>query len=171
MRILIITVITVILFSFFTIQNSFEDSKTKSRFWGDHQMTLYGEPQIDFKVDPLTPIPYIVNSKVQIGNYKTNLFGGGYLKPDYSYYDRQCKSMTGFEYLFSENGDFVRIDYHGKVCYMGAGVKIVNLKFIGSSAKGIFENATIEGTLSGNSDRFEGLYDLKISSVLIYNNI
>lgn len=170
MKYIAIAVISVILISLLPVQNSFEDSKNKSRFWGEHQMTLYGEPQIDFKVDPLTPIPYTVSADVNVGNYKTHLFGGGYVKPDYNYYDKQCKSMTGFEYLFSDNGDFVRIDYNGKVCYMGTGIKSINLTFSGSNAKGIFENAIIDGTLTGNSDRFEGTYDLKITSIVVYNN-
>ena len=170
MRTIAIAVISVILFSSLAVPNSFEDSRNKSRFWGDHTMKLYGDPQIDFKVDPLTAIPYTVDADVHVGNYKINLFGGGYVKPDYNYYDKQCKSMTGFEYLFSDNGDFVRIDYHGKVCYFGTGIKSVNLTFSGSNAKGIFENAVIDGTLSGNSDRFEGIYNLIINSVLVYNN-
>jgi len=166
----IIAIIFLIIFSIITIQNSHEEnSREKARFWGTHDMVLYGEPQIDFKVDPLTPIPYKVNAEVQIGNYKTNLFGGGYLKPDYGYYDRQCKSVQGFEYLFSEKMDFIRIDYTGKICYMGTSIKSVNLVFTGSDPKGVFENSEIGGTLSGNSDRYERTYNLNINSILVYN--
>jgi len=164
-------VIILLLVSVVSISDSFGDSsKRKSRLWGTHEMKLYGEPQIDFKVNPLIETPYVVNADVQIGNYKTNLFGGGFIKPTYGYYDKQCKSLTGFEYLFSENGDFVRVDYKGKVCYIGMNVKSVNMIFTGSSAKGIFENATIDGTLSGNSDRYETLYDLRMNSVLVYED-
>ena len=167
--IIILFVISVV--SVISISDSFADnSKRKSRLWGTHEMKLYGEPQIDFKVDPLVQIPYVVNADLQIGNVKTHLFGGGFIKPDYGYYDRQCKSLTGFEYLFSETQDFVRIDYKGKVCYIGSNVKSVNMVFTGIDATGIFENATIAGTLSGNSDRYETLYDLRMNSVLVYED-
>ena len=168
---LIAVVISSLLMSSFSIHDAYAESKSKARFWGNHEMFLYGEAQIDFRIDPLTWTPYIVNGTVQIGNEKLFLSGGGMIKPDYYYYDKQCKSLKGFEYLFSEKGDSLRIDYFGKVCYMGMNIKTVNLIFSGKDAKGIFENAKIEGTFSGTSDRYEKNYDLMINSILVYNGM
>lgn len=166
-----IAIIILLLFAVGSISDTFGDvSKRKSRLWGTHIMTLYGEPQIDFKVNPLIETPYQVNATLQIGNLKTNLHGGGLIKPTYGFYDRQCKSLDGYEYLFGEKKDFVRIDYYGKVCYFGSNIKTVNLFFTGSEGTGIFENAKFKGTLSGNSDKYERIYNLKMNSVLVYQN-
>lgn len=167
----IMVLLLVSIVSIVSVSESFGDnSKRKARLWGTHEMKLYGEPQIDFKVDPLKETPYQVNATLQIGNVKTELYGGGLIKPTYGYYDKQCKTLQGYEYLFGEKNDFVRIDYRGKVCYLGSNVKTVSMVFEGSDATGIFENATFTGTLSGNADKYETFYNLRMNSVLVYQD-
>lgn len=162
-------IIALLLVSVVSFPDAFAgDARKKMRFWGTHDMELFGDPQIDFKVNQLVEIQYNVTAKVNVGNYKTVLTGEGFLQPTYGYYDRQCKSLTGHENLNNTEGDSLRIDYFGKVCYIGSNMKLVNMYFKGSQEKGIFENAIIEGTLTGTSDRYESNYNLSISSIITY---
>lgn len=144
--------------------------KSKMMFTGQEHMTIYGDYKLDFKVDPRTNDPFVADAKFQIGNTKLDMFGGGYMKQFYLYGDKQCKRILGFEYITDLSGNSVRLDFNGKICYMGSQIRLVNLNFIGRLGQGIFENAEISGTLSGSSGFAELNYDLFVKSILVYNN-
>lgn len=178
----IILCVVIIGFGYYSVPNTVEflsdasaiessEGKTKFRFWGTHDMTIYGEPKIDFRVNPRTTDPFTIVADVHVGNYKTQLYGGGMMKQFYLYGDNQCKRIEGFEYLMSLEGDEIRLDFKGKICFIGSQMRMINLIFDGSRASGIFEGAEdISGTLTGSSDQYESNYNLNFNSILVFEN-
>lgn len=152
------------------VQDSFEQGlRKKVLFTGEQQFLLNREqPSLSyFYSEPYKELPYTVNSNLRVGNYIIKMHGDGLTQPIGYRYDKTCKKINGYENLESDQGDHIRMDYYGVVCIISPQKKIISVVFTGTELEGVFEGYIVSGTITGTSDFYERVYDLKINSIMV----
>lgn len=152
------------------LQESFEETpRKKVMFTGEQQFFLEREsPSLSyFYSTPYQELPYSVNATMKIGGEIIEMKGDGFTKPSGYRYDKTCKKVYGYESLSNEEGDHIRMDYNGLVCIISPQKKVISVAFTSTELEGVFEGYVVTGTITGTSDFYERVYDLKIKSVMI----